>query len=82
MRINQLGIGVIVLLLSGIIPTFAAEQVAPDRDAGGWKTWLSPSGKNFRTPPPPDAGTTEKEAAEIGKLAATRDKAALDKIAY
>src|ERR1017187_2725828 len=29
--------------------------------AGTWKTWIISSGKDFRVPPPPDAGTTAGE---------------------
>src|SRR6266545_2123625 len=29
--------------------------------AGIWKTWIISSGKDFRVPPPPDAGTTAGE---------------------
>src|SRR5262249_10353844 len=46
-----------------------------------WKPWVISSGRDFRAPPP-DRGATAKEAAEVAKLAAARDKAALDKIAY
>jgi hypothetical protein len=73
---------VIALLLAGVLPAHAAETATPDRDAGNWKTWVIASGKQFRVPPPPDQAATEKEAAEVDKTAGTRDKAALDKIAY
>ena len=87
MRIVHLTVGTILLLLSGFVPPPASAQAqAPaiqlDRDAGTWKTWVIPSGKEFRVPPPPDRGTTAKEAAEVARLAAARDKAALDTIAY
>ena len=73
----------VMLVLVGARPALTADQpAAPDRDAGTWKTWLISSGKDFRAPPPPDRGATEKEAVEVSKLAAARDKAALDKIAY
>src|ERR671926_513339 len=83
MRVIHIAFGTIFLLLSDVIPAPGAEQ-APDldRDAGNWKTWLISSGKDFRVPPPPDRGATEKEAPEVSKLAAARDKAALDKIAF
>src|SRR5438045_8567544 len=89
MRIVHIVGGAILLLLSGFVPPAASAQAqaqAPaiqlDRDAGAWKTWIIPSGKEFRVPPPPDRGVTEKEAVEVSKLAAMRDNSALDTIAY
>jgi membrane-associated phospholipid phosphatase len=82
MRIVHIGCGAIFLLFSSVIAAPKAEQMAPDPDAGTWKTWVIPSGKEFRVPPPPDSSATEKEAAEEAKLASSRDKAALDQIAY
>ena len=83
-RVIALIVAALVLVVPvGARPAPAAETAAaPDRDAGSWKTWLISSGKDFRAPPPPDRGVTEKEAVEVSKLAAARDKAALDKIAY
>src|SRR5262249_50031499 len=31
--------------------------------AGAWKTWIISSGKDFRVPPPPNAGATQGELA-------------------
>src|SRR6516165_2775723 len=76
MRIVHIGCGAMFLLLSGVIAAPGAEQAtALDRGAGTWKTWVISSGKDFRVPPPPDRGATEKEAVEVAKLAASRDKA-------
>jgi membrane-associated phospholipid phosphatase len=82
MRIVHIGCAAIFLLLSGVIAASAEQAMAPDRDAGTWKTWVISSGKDFRVPPPPDRGATEKEAVEVAKLTAPRDQAALDQIAY
>src|SRR5438067_12617994 len=81
-RIAHMIAGAILMLLAGSLPVQAADTAASDRDAGAWKTWVIASGKQFRVPPPPDRGATKKEAVEVGKLAATRDQDALDKIAY
>src|SRR5262245_49123331 len=82
MRIVHIGCAAILLLLSGVIAASAEQAMAPDRDAGTWKTWVISSGKDFRVPPPPDRDATEKEAVEVAKLTASRDQAALDQIAY
>jgi PAP2 superfamily protein len=72
---------IIFVLARVVSPASAGDIAAPDRDAGAWKTWIISSGKEFRVPPP-DRDATEKEAVEVAKLAAARDKAALDTIAY
>ena len=83
MRIVYIGCGAMFLLLSSVIAAPGAElATAPDSDAGTWKTWVISSGKDFRVPPPPDRGETEKEAVEVAKLAASRDKATLAQISY
>jgi membrane-associated phospholipid phosphatase len=55
-------------------------QVEPG--AGSWKTWVLSSGSQLRLPPPPDDSTTGAEIDELKSLAARRDAAALDQIAY
>jgi membrane-associated phospholipid phosphatase len=71
-----------MLLLAGILPA-QAEQTGPEEvQAGTWKTWVIDSGRQFRVPPPPDRAATEKELGDLAQMAATRDRAALDRIAY
>jgi membrane-associated phospholipid phosphatase len=50
--------------------------------AGAWKPWLLSAGDQFRPAPPPDAAATRQELAELTALAARRDAATLDRIAY
>jgi hypothetical protein len=50
--------------------------------AGTWKTWVISSGRDYRLTPPPDATTTAQELDQLTQLAAKRDQAALDVIAY
>jgi membrane-associated phospholipid phosphatase len=72
----------VMLLLAGILPA-QAEQTGPEEvQAGTWKTWVIDSGRQFRVPPPPDRAATEKELGDLAQMAATRDRAALDRIAY
>jgi len=76
-------IGAIVLLAAAVLPAQAAEETAMVEPlAGGWKTWIIPSGSQFRVPPPPDRAATEKELSELIQIASTRNRAALDKIGY
>jgi membrane-associated phospholipid phosphatase len=74
--------GVVMLLLAGMLPA-QAEQAGPaGPQAGTWKTWVIDSGPQFRVPPPPDRAASEKELGELAQIAAARDRAALDRVAY
>jgi membrane-associated phospholipid phosphatase len=74
----------------GSLPLLAATPFPVARDstfdvepkAGAWKTWLLTSGDQFRLPAPPDAAATETEIQQLKEMAAKRDAAALDEIAY
>ena len=50
--------------LIAVLPAFA-QQPTPgiEPTAGSWKTWIIPSGRDYRVPPPPDAATTRGELA-------------------
>jgi membrane-associated phospholipid phosphatase len=58
----------------------ADDQIEPK--AGSWKTWVLSSGSQFRLPAPPDKAATEAEIQQLKELAAKRDAASLDQIAY
>jgi membrane-associated phospholipid phosphatase len=47
--------------------------------AGSWKTWLLTSGNELRLSPPPDSAA---EVGEVRAMAAQRDAATLDRIAF
>ena len=49
--------------------------------AGRWTTWVIPGGQAWRLPPP-DLKATRDELRQLRQLAAERDAAALDRIAY
>jgi hypothetical protein len=55
-------------------------QIEPQ--AGTWHTWLLTSGSQLRRAPPPNASATAAEIRQLKELAAQRDAAALDQIAY
>ena len=61
---------VVVLLSAGC--AFAQPGLI-EPDAGTWKTWVIPSGKDFRVPPPPDASATAAELVEVQKLVGQAD---------
>ncbi len=67
-------------LLAAAAAAHAGEQIEPN--AGSWKTWVIGSGRDFRTPPPPDDAAAGAEIAELKALAKRRDPAATDLIAY
>src|SRR5947209_18068047 len=84
MRIVHIVGGAILLLLGGLMSVPAAAQsqaqapaIQPDRDAGTWKTWVIPSGKEFRVPPPARSATAQ-ESAEVARPSAAPDQAAID----
>ncbi|HEX9586938.1 MAG TPA: vanadium-dependent haloperoxidase, partial [Bradyrhizobium sp.] len=72
----------LMLLVAGQLSTHAQEAGLIEPHAGTWKTWVIASGTQFRAPPPPDRTATEKELGELARIAATRDGAALDRVAY
>jgi PAP2 superfamily protein len=73
---------VLTLLVAGLSPLHAQDKGWIEPQAGTWKTWVIASGPALRVGPPPDQAATAKELDELAKLAATRDQAALDRIAY
>ena len=72
----------LTLLVAGQLSAHAQEAGLIEPQAGTWKTWVITSGSQFRAPPPPDRIATEKELGELAQIAATRDAAALDRVAY
>jgi membrane-associated phospholipid phosphatase len=72
----------VVLLLAGSLSTQAEQAGSVDPQAGTWKTWVIAAGREFRAPPPPDGAATERELDELAQIAARRDRAARDQIAY
>jgi membrane-associated phospholipid phosphatase len=71
-----------MLLVAGILPAHAQEAGSIEPQAGTWKTWVIASGAEFRVPPPPDRAATERELDELARVAATRDRVALDRVDY
>src|SRR4029450_6666264 len=83
-------VAVATVLLSGLcllllMPKLFAQHVAGDQiepKAGSWKTWVIPSGREFRAAPPPNDAAIAAEIGELKSLANKRDAAAKDLIAY
>jgi hypothetical protein len=50
--------------------------------AGSWRTWVIPSGKQYRLPPPPTADESRSEIEQLRALAGRRDAMMLDRIGY
>jgi membrane-associated phospholipid phosphatase len=53
-----------------------------EAQAGTWRTWVLTSGSQFRLPPPPDQSATAGELDQLRKIAAQRDKATMERIAF
>ena len=75
---------IVTLLLVGASSAAVAGrdigQVEPQ--AGAWHTWVLESGSQLRPSGPPSGRETQREIAELKKLATHRDEAAMDRIAY
>ncbi len=59
MNLRILSLGVMILLPVWAQSGPTAGQTEPN--AGKWKTWAIPSGKDYRVPPPPGAAATQDE---------------------
>ena len=57
-----------------------AQSVEPK--AGTWKTWIISSGKDFRVPPPPDAGTTAGELRWLHDAVAEPNPSIADSVRF
>ncbi len=71
---------VVALLLTGCIMPADSAPVEPD--AGKWQTWVVTDLVEMRPPAPPDQAATQAEIAELKTLAAQRDAAAREQVAY
>ena len=72
----------LVLSNVGVATRVHAGEAPIEPQAGTWKTWVLASGSQFRLPPPPDKAATAAEIKQLQDMAAKRDAAALDQIAY
>src|SRR5262245_34607053 len=96
MRIDRRGtahglLAASALVCAGGLPVRAANALSRpatgpveplERRAGAWSTWVLRSGGELRPPPPPTGAAAGAELAELKALAAQRDAAAADCIAY
>lgn len=73
---------ILALLATCAMRAEAQQAGGIEPQAGTWKTWVIASGAEYRVPPPPDSAATEKELSALAQLAAARDRATLDRIAY
>jgi membrane-associated phospholipid phosphatase len=65
-------------------PSFQLQQPSNqiEPEAGQWQTWVLASSDELRPLAPPDAAATDAELQELEALAAQRDGASLDAVAY
>src|SRR5262245_18561075 len=82
MRVMRVMAFMVLLLVIGGAPLRAEQPGTVEPNAGKWKTWLIASGAELRMAPPPYGRATERELEELVGIAAKRDRAALDRIAY
>jgi hypothetical protein len=63
-------------------PAAYANSADIEPGAVAWKTWVVSSGKEYRLPAPPNEAASEAEMKLLKEMAARRDAAALDNIAF
>lgn len=69
-----------LLLLCGLMLLLTSHTIAQvEPDAGAWKTWLIPSGKTYRLPPPPSA---KDELTQVRSAQRNLNADGLKKIVY
>ena len=73
---------VFALMVLSVPPIFGQLSTQIEPKAGTWKTWVISSGKDFRVPPPPDAGTTRGELAWLHDAAAEKNPFILASVAF
>ena len=71
---------IFIAMALAVVPQAVLGQIEPQ--AGQWKTWVIPSGSQFRLPAPPDQSNTASELEWLRGFVAQRDKTALDQIRY
>jgi len=73
-------VSVVALAAAVSSPHAWCQPVEPG--AGGWKTWVISSGKDYRVPPPPGAEETQGELNALADLLAHGDAGTRDVAAY
>jgi PAP2 superfamily len=74
------GLCVLLPMSKSFAQHVAGDQIEPK--ARSWKTWVIPSGREFRVAPPPNDAATVAEINELKSLASKQDAAVIDVIAY
>ncbi|HWS89551.1 MAG TPA: phosphatase PAP2 family protein [Pyrinomonadaceae bacterium] len=81
----------VALLLASLVFSQTAPAVANhgarsnnpvEPDAGGWRTWVISSGRDYRVPPPPGPSETQAELRQLAELVGQNDEEARRQIAY
>jgi len=83
--LSPLRSAVMALLLAGscaFVPPVMAQPGGIEPNAGMWKTWVIPSGRDFRAPPPPDASATAVELEQLRDLVRKNDPQSYARIAF
>jgi membrane-associated phospholipid phosphatase len=63
---------ILKLAVLASLPLYAQTAAQIEPTAGAWKTWIIPSGKEFRVAAPPDAAETRRELEWLKSLEGTR----------
>jgi membrane-associated phospholipid phosphatase len=72
-RFGPASLFLVSALIAPALAQTVNQQIEPQ--AGAWRTWVIPSGREFRVPPPPDAGATKGELQWLHGVVTENDPA-------
>jgi hypothetical protein len=72
----------IVVLATFALPLRAQADDPIEPNAGGWRTWVISSGRDYRVPPPPGPAETQAELRALAALISHNDVQAQQQIAF
>ena len=72
----------VFVLATFTLPLRAQPDAPIEPNAGGWRTWIISSGRDYRVPPPPGPSDTQAELRALAGLISHNDAQAQQQIAF